>query len=350
MTSSIPSGPSAKQNHPPTQIFYSSAGSTGTVQPLSKQDECMAVDSTDLAHSSKVVSSRRESAFSQLPRLIIENSQVIVPENENQLSSGSAFCTSPAVDAGKAAGKKLDCKVLKVMHSRKKVLIALRLDLDSTDKGSRTPSSHLSSPYVGYLLRTFGGLYSNSSILQTPEEMLTYNPWNSDCVNLAGNNPNLDTAMPWIDIDSPVSPIQGQIVSRLPDFTGRIDREGEYPVGRGGFADVWKGMLRSGSGEQKVSACQCPVHCKLNTPQVAVKVLQARIYDSKIEQKISKVKVTNVQSRASLLLTPRNFSGYVARLQYGKTSTTRMCYRYSVSLLILVDTPHSSAHGWKTEV
>jgi len=59
---------------------------------------------------------------------------------------------------------------------------------------------------------------------------------------------------------------------QLPDFTGKIRKEGEYPFGRGGFADVWKGVLDLPSGE-----------CK-----VAVKVLQTRMSDPELEQKISK--------------------------------------------------------------
>ena len=58
-------------------------------------------------------------------------------------------------------------------------------------------------------------------------------------------------------LNSPVSQAPDQNVQQLPDFTGMIDREGDYPVGRGGFADVWKGILRRPSGE-------CKVRCSLN--------------------------------------------------------------------------------------
>jgi hypothetical protein len=57
-------------------------------------------------------------------------------------------------------------------------------------------------------------------------------------------------------MDSPDSSIplaQNQNGLQLPDFTGRIEQEGEFPVGRGGFADVWKCVLNLPSGKCKVS-------------------------------------------------------------------------------------------------
>lgn len=77
----------------------------------------------------------------------------------------------------------------------------------------------------------------------------------------------------------------------LPDLTNLIRREGEYPAGRGGFADVWKGVLCNPTHERKVSGLSrshlfIPT---LSVVKVAVKVLQARTFDTKLEGKIAKV-------------------------------------------------------------
>ncbi|KIM82176.1 hypothetical protein PILCRDRAFT_820544 [Piloderma croceum F 1598] len=104
----------------------------------------------------------------------------------------------------------------------------------------------------------------------SPENALNYNPWNSSQMDLSSSGSPLPPIEPTVD--GPISPAPDQNVLQLPDFTGKIRREDEYPVGRGGFADVWRGILCLPSGE-----------CK-----VAVKVLQARTHDSELEQKISK--------------------------------------------------------------
>jgi hypothetical protein len=52
-----------------------------------------------------------------------------------------------------------------------------------------------------------------------------------------------------------LSPVHKEVTINVPDLTGKITREGDYPAGRGGFADVWKCVLRSQSDEYNVSCC-----------------------------------------------------------------------------------------------
>jgi serine/threonine protein kinase len=93
--------------------------------------------------------------------------------------------------------------------------------------------------------------------------------------------------------DSSVSLLPDQNTFQLPDFTGKIQKEGEYPVGQGGFADVWKGVLHLPSGEHKVLEnllWKMLLKMELIISQVAVKVL--RIYEAQPEQKNSKVTIS----------------------------------------------------------
>lgn len=43
-----------------------------------------------------------------------------------------------------------------------------------------------------------------------------------------------------------------RVTPDLPDLTGKVIREGEYPAGRGGYADVWKCAMRLDMDECKV--------------------------------------------------------------------------------------------------
>jgi hypothetical protein len=50
-----------------------------------------------------------------------------------------------------------------------------------------------------------------------------------------------------------LSPVHKELIVTVPDLTGKIIKEGNYPAGRGGFADVWKCILRSSPDEYNVS-------------------------------------------------------------------------------------------------
>jgi hypothetical protein len=50
-----------------------------------------------------------------------------------------------------------------------------------------------------------------------------------------------------------LSPVHKEVIVTVPDLTGKIIKEGNYPAGRGGFADVWKCILRSSPDEYNVS-------------------------------------------------------------------------------------------------
>ena len=86
---------------------------------------------------------------------------------------------------------------------------------------------------------------------QSPENALNYNPWES-LTDLSSSDCFLSPIEPTDSPDSSISLAPNQNPLQLPDYTGQIKREGEYPVGRGGFADVWKCVLHLPSGEFKV--------------------------------------------------------------------------------------------------
>lgn len=94
--------------------------------------------------------------------------------------------------------------------------------------------------------------YASELLPQSPENALNYNPWNSSTMDLSSSGSPLPPIEPTDSLDGPISPAPDQNVLQLPDFTGKIRREDEYPVGRGGFADVWRGILCLPSGECKV--------------------------------------------------------------------------------------------------
>jgi hypothetical protein len=63
-------------------------------------------------------------------------------------------------------------------------------------------------------------------------------------------------------VQEELSPVHREIIVNVPDLTGRITKEGDYPTARGGFADVWKCVLRSPRDECNVSCylCKCNKH------------------------------------------------------------------------------------------
>lgn len=46
-----------------------------------------------------------------------------------------------------------------------------------------------------------------------------------------------------------------RVIPDLPDLTGKVAREGDYPAGRGGYADVWKCAMRLEMDECKARQC-----------------------------------------------------------------------------------------------
>lgn len=62
-----------------------------------------------------------------------------------------------------------------------------------------------------------------------------------------------------------LSPVHKELIVTVPDLTGKIIREGDYPAGRGGFADVWKCILSSSPDECNVSYYMCMRVCKRMT-------------------------------------------------------------------------------------
>jgi len=94
--------------------------------------------------------------------------------------------------------------------------------------------------------------FASELLPQSPENALNYNPWNTSPMDLSSSDSPLPPIEPTDSPDGPISPAPDQNALQLPDFTGKIRREDEYPVGRGGFADVWRGILNLPSGECKV--------------------------------------------------------------------------------------------------
>ncbi|KAF7976172.1 hypothetical protein HWV62_7324 [Athelia sp. TMB] len=83
------------------------------------------------------------------------------------------------------------------------------------------------------------------------------------------------SSLPDVPILAPsglYAPAPLRVIPHLPDLTGKLTKEGDYPAGRGGYADVWK----------------CVMHQPMDECKVAVKVLQSHIYDAELESKIEK--------------------------------------------------------------
>jgi len=96
---------------------------------------------------------------------------------------------------------------------------------------------------------------------QLPQNSLDFDPWNASSADLS-SPVSVCPAEPANGSDTPISLAQNQDPLQLPNFTGKIRKADEYPFGRGGFADVWKGVLDLPSGECKVCCDSHNMHMK----------------------------------------------------------------------------------------
>ena len=110
------------------------------------------------------------------------------------------------------------------------------------------------SPQVWFSIgcRYLAESFLSTSLLQSPHNALNYNPWNTSSTDLSSSGSSFPVEEPTDSQDTSTSLPGNHNALQLPDYTGKIKKDGEYPVGRGGFADVFKGTLDLPSGECKV--------------------------------------------------------------------------------------------------
>jgi hypothetical protein len=90
----------------------------------------------------------------------------------------------------------------------------------------------------------------------TPEDVTLSKPLSSGVVHIT-ECPQNHHGCTMSTMKGDLSPVHKEVIIKVPDLTGKIAREGDYPAGRGGFADVWKCVLRSGLDECNVSCYIC---------------------------------------------------------------------------------------------
>lgn len=141
-------------------------------------------------------------------------------------------------------------------HPPTNLISALSVATESTTNPSRSVSPcSQSSPTVTSLPSSVAQNKAPPptdarTVLIAPEDVALSNSLDTEVVPITEFPQNHHGYM-----QADLSPVHKEVIIKVPDLTGKITREGDYPAGRGGFADVWKCVLRTQTDESNVSCC-----------------------------------------------------------------------------------------------
>lgn len=127
---------------------------------------------------------------------------------------------------------------------------SLKLRSAKVKLGSPITDSAMSSPHdakISSLSPESSALLDDGFSASSPS-LPILNPESPDETVIDHNAPDVPRLVPT----GLCQPPSLRVTPDLPDLTGKVIREGEYPAGRGGYADVWKCAMRLDMDECKV--------------------------------------------------------------------------------------------------